>query len=173
MIVAYLKRLLPSCGGHVSYVRFSVYFNICFLSEEYKETLSAKSQSLQTLQQENSKLTQQLDSNHKEKGDQGKVQHFGYSIKSYMSFGLFTVKLQPVISFDELCFSSSSRKSTPNWKNSWRSWSKGKETCRQFVIQVCALSQDSAVPWALCLFLRKMSAHSRSSSLHPMMTHCA
>lgn len=52
------------------------HLNISYLlSEELKDADSVKTQSLQTLQDENSKLTQELDSNHKGQGDLVKVQH--------------------------------------------------------------------------------------------------
>ena len=44
-----------------------------FSSEELKEAISVKSQSLQTLQDENNKLTQERDNSHKDQSDLVKV----------------------------------------------------------------------------------------------------
>lgn len=49
---------------------------VCLFSEKFKEAVSVKSQSLQKLQDENNKLTQDLDSNHKGQSELMKVQHF-------------------------------------------------------------------------------------------------
>lgn len=58
------------------YVGYMSESNILFLfSEELKEAVSVKSQSLQTLQDENNKLTQELDKDHKDQSDRVKVQH--------------------------------------------------------------------------------------------------
>lgn len=49
---------------------------VCVLSEKLKEAVSVKSQSLQKLQDENNKLTQDLDSKCKDQSDVVKVQNF-------------------------------------------------------------------------------------------------
>lgn len=51
---------------------------IYLLSEKLKETVSVKSQSLQRLQDENKKLTGDLENKHKEQQDFVKVQHFTF-----------------------------------------------------------------------------------------------
>ncbi len=58
--------------------------NISLFSEELKEAVSVKTQSLQMLQDENNKLTQELDGSHKGQSDLVKVQRF-YFKKPYVN----------------------------------------------------------------------------------------
>lgn len=82
-----------------------------FFSEELKEVDSVKTQSLQMLQDENNKLTQELDNSHKGQSDLVKVQHLIFILKNvtltykHQNIYVSTIDLLTVNGF-ELCFFS-------------------------------------------------------------------